>query len=108
MLECSGCGNKSAHRTRTMFTEGGKIEGCDECMGLSTAGTGSPDVYLGGGGGTQTDENLVDPKSGKEVPFSSKREKAEVMKRLGVRQADSAERQGGLRESTDKKRTYFT
>lgn len=107
MLECGGCGNKKAHRTRTLCHQGGLIEGCDLCMGLSTAGTALPDTFLGGGGGLQTDENIVD-KQGREVPFSSKREKAAIMKELGLKQADSSERNHGARPETTKRRTYFT
>lgn len=108
MLECSGCGNKEAHHTRTVYGQFGRVEGCEDCMGLSTSTTAIPDVYLGSSGGLQTDENICDPKTGENPTFSSKREKAALMKKFGLRQADSAERQHGARPETNTKRTYFS
>lgn len=79
---------------------------CDVCGNLPPVWL--PDVYLGGPGGTpRTDPNLCDPKTGREISFSTKREKAAVMKYLGLQQARSAERQHGARNETGPRKTYF-
>lgn len=86
----------------------GKLwEYCDMCAHLPPVWL--PDVYLGGPGGTpRTDENLVNPKTGVPIEFSTKREKAAIMRMLNVRQADSAEHQhGGRNESHLHRRKYI-
>ena len=55
------------------------------------------DVYLGPGGGIKTDPNICDPKTGREIPFVTKQDKAVAMRIAGVRQSVSAERQHGYR-----------
>ena len=103
-MVCGTCGNKHAHRINIGHYNDVRYELCDQCGKLPAMWL--PDVFLGGKGGIQTDENLCD-KNGKEIPFSTKREKAAIMRMLKVRQADSAERQHGSRNET-KRRTYFS
>lgn len=102
-MHCNGCGSDVAARTRTGFHDGKIWEVCDICGKIPAVWM--PDVFLGGNGGVQTDENLCD-KSGNPIPFQTKREKAAIMNMLGLRQADSAERQHGSRNET-KRRKYF-
>ena len=104
-MYCSGCKSNLAARTLTWYEEGVRLEHCDICGNQPAVWL--PDVFLGssGGGREQTDENLCNDK-GVPIPFSTKREKAAVMNHLGVKQHDSAERQGGYRNET-KRKTYF-
>lgn len=103
---CDNCGSDKAHVYRIVYGRNGQHSGCNICDGVRP----SPvyDVYLGPSGGIQTDPNLCDPKTGKEIPFSTKGEKKAIMDRLGVRQAPSAERQHGYRREEYRKKTYFT
>lgn len=104
-MECQTCNEKLAARLRYFFFNGKMESVCDRCGDVPAVWL--PDVYLGGPGGTpRTDPNLVDPKTLREMPFSTKREKAVVMKYLNVRQADTAERIHGSRNET-KRRTYI-
>lgn len=67
---------------RIVTNDSGKWEKyCDRCV---SGVTGIPDVWYGYGSGTHTEENICDPKSGQPIPFSSKREKQEAMRRAGV------------------------
>ena len=102
-MKCNGCGVETAARVRISYIDGKKWERCDVCGNIPPVWL--PDVYLGPGGGLQTDENLCE-KDGTPIPFSSKREKAAVMNYLKVRQANSAEFNRGVRNQT-KRRTYF-
>ena len=104
-MKCETCGNPYAARVRIGYQKGIKYELCDACGKIPAMWM--PDIYLGTKGGLQTDPNICDDK-GNEIPFSSKREKAAIMKTLGLRQADSAERNSGARnESHLKRKTYF-
>ena len=96
-MHCNTCGSDKAARIRMgIDSKTGKLwELCDICGQVPSVWL--PDVFLGNGGGVQTDENLCDPKTGVPIPFSTKREKAELMRKLNVRQADCAERQHGAR-----------
>ena len=89
-MVCEGCGFKYAARVRKWVDEatGNVITACDECGKVPSVWL--PDAYLGGRGGTRTSEHLADPKTGKPIPYSSKREKAAVMRMLGVREAGDA------------------
>lgn len=100
---CTTCDNQHAARLQGRIVDGKYIEICDAC---GAAPVWLPDVYLGSKGGIQTDPQLVNPDTGKEIPFSTKREKAAVMKMLKLRQADQAEKQHGSRLEV-KRRTYF-
>jgi len=90
---CSGCGNKHAYRINS--GEGWEI--CNQCGDLRAGDTCQPDLYLGGKGGIQTCENICDPKTGKPIPFSTKREKKAIMDKLKLRPAASAEKYHGAR-----------
>lgn len=95
---CGGCGYTLATGVRIgRDNDGTRWEICDHCSNIKFHGL--PDVYLGSKGGIQTDENLCG-KDGKPIPFSTKREKAAIMKHLGVRQADSAEKYHGSRNNS--------
>lgn len=56
------------------------------CASCVSGVTGIPDVWYGYGSGTHTEENICDKETGQPIPFSSKREKWEAMKRAGVRE----------------------
>ena len=105
MALCDNCGNQEAYVLRITFSKDGRYSGCDKCQGFRA--TAVPDVYLGSSGGLQTDPNLCDPKTRKEIPFSTKGEKAAIMKQLKVRQSLSAERVHGYRREEFKKKIYF-
>lgn len=97
-MHCNTCNSDKAARVKMgIDSQTGKTwEVCDICANVPSFWM--PDVYLGNSGGMpQTDEQLVNPKTGQPIPFSTKREKAAIMKMLGLRQAASAERQGGSR-----------
>jgi len=103
-MKCNGCGNKYAARIKIQYIKNEKIETCDEC-GANPVWL--PDVFLGNKGGVQTDENLCNEK-GQPIPFSSKREKAAIMRMLKLRQSDSAEHEHGFRnEMYLHRKTYF-
>jgi hypothetical protein len=110
-MHCNTCSSDVAARVKVWIDKEGKSwEACDICSKLPAFW--NPDVYLGGPGGhEQTDEQLCNPKTGEPIPFSTKREKAAIMNMLGLRQADSAERQHGSRNeshlNTGKKK-FFT
>jgi hypothetical protein len=107
-MHCNSCGTDVASRVRSCISSSGEIlESCDVCANISPVWL--PDVYLGGpGGSTQTDECLCNPETGKPIPFSTKREKAAVMRMLNVKQAECAERQHGARnESHLHRKKYF-
>jgi len=82
----------------------GYISSCDLCGDARPSAASSPDVYLGGHGEIQTDMNLHDPKTNQPLTFSSKREKAAVMRKLGVQYAASAERHHGARDVAKRSR----
>lgn len=109
-MHCNTCSTDLAARVKMGIGSDGKLwEMCDICANLPSFW--NPDVFLGGSGGSpQTCENLCDPKTGRPIPFSTKREKAAIMNMLGVRQADSAERQRGSRNESHLnvgKKKYF-
>ncbi len=82
---CGTCGAVSYHYWRMTFANGEKYEACSECSKTSTPGL-SPDVYFDGSkGANQTDPNLCDRYKGP-IPFSSKREKAAILRQLGLQE----------------------
>ena len=97
-MNCSGCGTDVAVIVRLTPTVSGLLENCDICSDLKMSAGARPDVYIGSKGGLQTDMNLCDKKTGEPIPFSTKREKAAIMKNLGVVQSSKAERQHGSRQ----------
>jgi len=80
---------------------------CSDCCSGATAAT--PDVYYGYGSGTHSEENIADPKTGKPIPFSSRREKAWAMKQAGVQEL--GDRIHGSRRASDmhpsQRKKYF-
>lgn len=78
------------------YVKGQQIQRCSDCDRIPMSST-YDDVYIGPTGGLKTDPNLCDPKTGKEIPFHTKQDKAVIMKQLGVRQALCAERVHGYR-----------
>lgn len=90
---CSGCGSISYHYWRVTFFQGTRYEQCSECSKTSTPSL-SPDVYFDESkGGFQTDPNLC-AKDGNPIPFSSRREKAAILRQLGLREAGDKEHGG--------------
>lgn len=80
-LKCDGCGNKLAYKISIHYTKEGRDCSCDKCgsVGLS----GIPDVYWKG---THSCENITD-NMGTPIVFTSRRHKAEVMKKQGISEA---------------------
>lgn len=88
---CLSCGASDYFYYRAIF--GNKGERYDECSQCSKGSIPSlsPDVFFDKSkGANQTDPNLVDRYKGK-IPFSSKREKAAILKRLKLREAGDKE-----------------
>lgn len=83
------CGNcKATDYTTWRKTDSGE-ESCSMCDSIPIPW--NPDVYFDSSKGPdQTDPNLQDRKTGK-ISFSSKREKAIVMRRLGLRECGDKE-----------------
>jgi len=111
-MKCNGCGSNTAAWARMGFSEGKMYEVCDVCSNV--AAPWNPDVAMSypdqyKDGHVIRDPNLCD-KKGQPIPFSSKREKAIIMKQLGVRQALSAEKVHGARNESHlhRKRYFFT
>lgn len=97
---CKSCGATTYFYWKMVAPADSKLDCYEVCSECSKSGVPnlSPDVYFDASKGhNQTDPNLVDPKTHQPIPFSSKREKAAIMKSLGLRQHDSAERQRGAR-----------
>ena len=88
---CKSCGTSDYYYFKLCVNDkGDSYEECSNCS-RGPMPSLSPDVYFDAKKGTnQTDPNLCDRRSGP-IPFSSKREKAAVMKRLGVREAGDKE-----------------
>jgi hypothetical protein len=82
-MTCNSCGNSNAYHIRSAWDGGKLVDFCDSasCGNLDMAGAGIPDVYLPRGG--MKFENLCDD-MGRPYEISSKREKAEIMRRLGI------------------------
>lgn len=107
-MHCNSCNSDVAARIRIGFDEkGNRWEYCDVCANVPAVST-HDDVYFKSNGAVQTDENLCDPKTGVPIPFSTKGEKAAIMKRLNIRQHESAERHHGARIEPITRKTYFT
>lgn len=102
-MKCETCGNQYAARLQYHTINDKIVHCCDKC-GASSIWL--PDVYLEPGSGLRTNENLCD-EHGTPIPFSSKREKALIMKQLGLRQADCAEKQKGMRLDSYTRKKYF-
>lgn len=92
---CRTCGSLDYNRSR-IFYEGNTLrEFCNKCTELGNIWL--PDQYLPGGVREQTDPNICNPETGKPIPFSTKREKAIIMRQLGIKYADCNEKQHGRR-----------
>lgn len=106
-MTCNGCGSDRAAVLHGWWNnEKNTISYCcDICSKISTQAT--PDVWYGYGSGTHTEENIADPTTGKPIPFSSKREKMEAMKKAGVREVGDKVH-GTRNESHLNRKTYFT
>lgn len=107
---CRTCRSNQAARTQGRIIDGKYFEVCDICS--NTPSIWLPDVSMAypkeyRKGHMIYDPNLCD-KTGKVIPFSSKREKAVIMNQLGLRQATSSERNHGVRnEAYLHRKKYF-
>lgn len=70
---------------RTIYDGGEPYDQCNLCDSSCRVASGVPDVYWPGQ--PHYNDNLVDKATGKPVLLTSKRHKAEVMKKLGVVEA---------------------
>lgn len=83
MMTCRGCGHEEATRTFTRIDIGGTLtESCDRCSKIS--GSSVPDVYWPGN--AHFNPMLTDDK-GSPIWLESRRHKAEVMRKQGLREA---------------------
>lgn len=84
---CKTCNSTDYYYWRFLIdSKGISYEECSECSKRSTPNL-SPDVYFDKSKGAfQTDPNICE-RNGNRIPFSSKREKAAILKRLGLREA---------------------
>jgi len=104
MAYCDACKNEKAYHVKIKVSkEGHREEMCDRCS--SEKLPMSYDVFLGEGGGLRQEENLSDPATGKPIPYTTKGEKAAIMKKLGLHEV--GDRSHGMRVET-KRRRYFT
>ena len=104
---CACCDSTTWSHWRLRLNEAGdKVsESCDQCDVMKRPNQ-YDSVYKGDcNRGITTDPNIYDPDTKSEVPYSTPGEKAAAMKRLNIKQADSAERIHGARNET-KRRTY--
>lgn len=89
-MDCRGCGNKEAVRTKTTYALTGINEVCDKCSPAKLGGY-LVDVWYGYGSGEHSEDNIAypkgHPKEGQPIPFNSRQGKAEAMKIAGVREA---------------------
>lgn len=81
---CEGCGEATGH-VRIRYVGGVKEEQCSFCGDFRRPWC--PDVYLEPGSGERTNMNICDPKTRRPVPYSSKREKADILRRLNLKEA---------------------
>ncbi len=100
--DCAGCKryiDEDVVKLRRIITnDAGKFDKfCKDCV---TGTVKVKDVYYGYGSGTHTEENICDPKTGKPIPFSSKRGKWEAMQKAGV--AEVGDRVHGARSTFTK------
>ncbi len=88
---CETCQSTTYYYWRVRFdNKGVRSQFCSSCFDGSTPSL-SPDVYFDPSkGANQTDPNIADRYTGP-IPFSSKREKAAILKRLGLREAGDKE-----------------
>ncbi len=92
---CETCGASDYYYWRARFNnDGSRTQYCSSCFSGPMPSL-SPDVFFDKSkGSNQIDPNLCDRYSGP-IPFSSKREKAAIMKRLGLQ--EDGDRKHGAR-----------
>lgn len=88
---CGTCTSTEYYYWRVRFDAAGtRTQFCSSCFDGSMPSL-APDVYFDSSkGANQIDPNLCDRYTGP-IAFSSKREKAAIMKRLGLREAGDKE-----------------
>lgn len=88
---CDTCGSTDYYYWRSVVSgNGNRSQFCSDCSSGGVPSL-SPDVYFDSSkGANQIDPNLADRYTGP-IPFSSKREKAAILKRLGLREAGDKE-----------------
>jgi len=95
-LDCDGCGNEKAASLFISYGKEGRICICDRCGHTGIAS--SPDVYWPGH--TYESQNITD-RMGKPIPLTSKRQKAKIMKEMGLKEV--GDRVHGSRDGSYKK-----
>jgi hypothetical protein len=91
---CQTCGAADYFYMRVAYAPEGRFETCSECKERGSLPNVLPDVYFDPSkGANQTDPNLCDRYKG-QIPFSSKREKAAILKNLGLRECGDKEHGG--------------
>lgn len=84
---CETCKSTDYYYWRVSVDDlGNRSQYCSSCFSGNVPSL-SPDVYFDRSkGANQVDPNLC-TRDGKQIPFSSKREKAAILKQLGLREA---------------------
>jgi RNA polymerase subunit RPABC4/transcription elongation factor Spt4 len=101
-MKCRGCKSVSSIEVRTQYQNGKVYEYCDRCGSFSL--TGIPDVYFRG---PEFCKELGDPKDPKKwmgQHIGSKREKARILKELGLQEA--GDYRHGARAEVYKQKLY--
>jgi len=99
---CQTCGSTDYTFFRGIASSKGYYSVCEKCDKSVTA-PWMPDAYFDESkGANQTDPNLCG-KDGKRIPFSSKREKAVILKQLNLREAGDKRHGGRVGDKTDQR-----
>lgn len=104
-MVCEGCKATDAARVRVFFIEQQMVKVCDRCADVPSVWL--PDAYLGSGSGERRSEHLADPETGQAIPYSSKRQKAVIMRQLNVFEAGDAKRGNKNDNYSHKTRKHF-
>lgn len=103
-MKCNTCGNPVAARVRIgLNPDGTKWELCDECGKIPAVWL--PDVFLESGGGVKSNDGLWNSKENRPFEYTTKREKAVIMKQLGL--SESGDYQHGARNESYRRRKYI-
>lgn len=102
---CEACGSTLYARQKAVIGNDNKTHWmCNDCGDVAPVWL--PDVFLEGRGGERSNEHLADPKTGQPILYNSKRQKAAILRMLGVREGGDA-RHGDKNRAVSKTRKTF-